>query len=104
MRSWRIGSGPTATSLEPGQSDSVRVGTSKGAVFAIPAAMHLTMVAKDVLEASSAFARSAIVPVHTDGWAHLMESGGELADAVAALKVADGLVRLLPGVPRTFDL
>ena len=37
---------------------------------------NLTMNANDAIEAASAFAGAAIVPLHTDGWAHFTEFGG----------------------------
>ena len=65
---------------------------------------NLTMNANDAIETAAAFPGAAIVPVHTDGWAHFTESGAGLEQAFRALGHGDRLWRLQPGVPRAFEL
>ncbi len=62
------------------------------------------MNANDAIEAAAAFADAAIVPIHTDGWAHFTESGEDLENAFRALGKGDRLRRLQPGVPTAFHL
>ena len=50
----------------------------------------LTMDANDAIEAAHAFPDAAIVPVHTDGWAHLTESGEALRAAFSTLGSGNG--------------
>jgi L-ascorbate metabolism protein UlaG (beta-lactamase superfamily) len=65
---------------------------------------NLTMNANDAIEAASAFAGAAIVPLHTDGWAHFTESADDLERAFKALGHAARLRRIEPGVPAAFPL
>ena len=65
---------------------------------------NLTMNANDAIEAAAAFTDAAIVPIHTDGWAHFTESGEDLEKAFRALSKGDRLRRLQPGVSTAFDL
>jgi L-ascorbate metabolism protein UlaG (beta-lactamase superfamily) len=65
---------------------------------------NLTMNANDAIEAAAAFAGAAIVPIHTDGWAHFTESGDDLEKAFRALGHGERLRRLEPGVPAVFEM
>ena len=62
------------------------------------------MNANDAIEAAAAFAGAAIVPIHTDGWAHFTESGDDLEKAFRALGHGERLRRLQPGVPAVFEV
>jgi len=62
------------------------------------------MNANDAIEAAAVFARAAIVPIHTDGWAHFTESGDDLEKAFRALGHGERFRRLRPGVPALFEL
>ncbi len=42
---------------------------------------HLTMTAKEAVEAARAFSGAAIVPLHFEGWAHFSEGREEIAQA-----------------------
>ena len=55
------------------------------------------MDANDAVEAAHAFVDATIVAVHNDGWAHFSESGADLAQAFAAVGLADRLAALEPG-------
>lgn len=59
----------------------------------------LTMDANDVIEAAHAFPDAAIVPVHTEGWAHFTQGPGDLRRAFDALGIGRRLTLLEPGVP-----
>jgi hypothetical protein len=59
---------------------------------------NLTVNANDAIEAAAAFPDAAIIPVHTDGWAHFTESGDDLEKAFRALGHGDRLRRLQPGI------
>ncbi len=65
---------------------------------------NLTMNANDAIEAAQAFAGAAIVPLHTDGWAHFTETADDLEHAFKALGHAARLRRIEPGVPAAFPL
>ena len=65
---------------------------------------NLTMNANDAIEAAAAFKGAAIVPIHTDGWAHFTESGDDLEKAFRALGHSERFRRLQPGVPAVFEL
>jgi L-ascorbate metabolism protein UlaG (beta-lactamase superfamily) len=45
---------------------------------------HLTMTAAEAVEAAKAFAGSAIIPIHFEGWAHFSEGKTEISQAFAA--------------------
>jgi L-ascorbate metabolism protein UlaG (beta-lactamase superfamily) len=63
---------------------------------------HLTMDSNDVIEAAHAFPNAAIVGVHNDGWEHFKESAADLAQAFAALGIANRLAKLEAGKPARF--
>jgi L-ascorbate metabolism protein UlaG (beta-lactamase superfamily) len=65
---------------------------------------NLTMNANDAIEAAACFTGAAIVPIHTDGWAHFTESGDDLEKAFRALGHGERFRRLQPGVPAVFEL
>ena len=46
---------------------------------------HLTMDTNDTIETAREFPDAVIVPVHTDGWAHFRQSGGDLRATFDAL-------------------
>jgi hypothetical protein len=62
------------------------------------------MNANDAIEAAAAFTDAAIVPIHTDGWAHFTESGDDLEKAFRALGQGERFRRLQPSIPAAFDL
>ena len=57
---------------------------------------HLTMTAKEALQAARAFAEARIIPLHHDGWAHFSEGAKEVA---AAFELAGMSNRLRWGEP-----
>jgi L-ascorbate metabolism protein UlaG (beta-lactamase superfamily) len=59
---------------------------------------HLTMDTNDTIETARAFADAVIVPVHTDGWAHLRQNAKELRATFDALGFGKRLKLLEPGV------
>jgi L-ascorbate metabolism protein UlaG (beta-lactamase superfamily) len=65
---------------------------------------HLTMDTNDVIEVASAFADALIVPLHVDGWAHLTQSGKDIAAAFASLGLASRLRLLQAGMPTAIEL
>ena len=65
---------------------------------------NLTMNANDAIETAAAFTGAAIVPIHTDGWAHFTESGDDLEKAFRALGHGERFRRLQPGAPAVFEL
>ena len=65
---------------------------------------NLTMNANDAIETAAAFTGAAIVPIHTDGWAHFTESGDDLEKAFRALGHGERFRRLQPGMPAVFEL
>ena len=62
------------------------------------------MNANDAIEAACAFAGAPIVPLHTDGWAHLTESADDLQLAFKALGHGERLHRIKHGIPEVFSL
>jgi L-ascorbate metabolism protein UlaG (beta-lactamase superfamily) len=64
---------------------------------------NLTMSTNDAIETAHAFPYAAIVPVHYDGWAHLTQDAGDLAQSFVALGVAARLHTLKPGIPTRID-
>lgn len=60
---------------------------------------HLTMDANDAVETARAFPDPAIVPVHCDGWAHLIQDRHDLEVAFKILGLEARLRLLEPGVP-----
>lgn len=65
---------------------------------------HLTMDTNDVVETARAFPDAAIVPVHTDSWAHFRQSADDLEATFSALGLKERLRRLSPGFPITIEL
>ena len=59
---------------------------------------HLTMDTNDTIETARAFPDAVIVPLHTDGWAHFRQSGGDLRASFDALGFGSRLRLLEPGV------
>jgi L-ascorbate metabolism protein UlaG (beta-lactamase superfamily) len=63
---------------------------------------HVTMDANDVIEAAHAFPAATFVGVHNQGWEHFKESPADLAQAFAALGIANRLAKLDVGKPTRF--
>jgi L-ascorbate metabolism protein UlaG (beta-lactamase superfamily) len=59
---------------------------------------HLTMDTNDAIETARAFPDAVIVPLHTDGWAHFKQSGGDLKSSFDTLGFGSRLKMLIPGV------
>lgn len=59
---------------------------------------NLTMSTNDAIETAHAFPDATIVPVHTEGWAHLTQSRDDLAQSFKALGIGARLRLLEPGV------
>ncbi len=53
---------------------------------------HLTMDGNDVIAVAHAFPAAKIVAIHNEGWEHFKESAADLAEAFAALGIADRLI------------
>jgi L-ascorbate metabolism protein UlaG (beta-lactamase superfamily) len=58
---------------------------------------HLTMTAREALQAAEAFPGVPIIPIHCDGWAHFMESRKDILDTFERAGQAERLVLLEPG-------
>jgi L-ascorbate metabolism protein UlaG (beta-lactamase superfamily) len=59
---------------------------------------HLTMDTNDAIETARAFPDAVIVPLHTDGWAHFRQNGGDLRSSFDTLGFGSRLKLLDPGV------
>jgi L-ascorbate metabolism protein UlaG (beta-lactamase superfamily) len=59
---------------------------------------HLTMDTNDTVETARAFPDAVIVPLHTDGWAHFRQSGGDVKASFDTLGFGSRLKMLVPGV------
>jgi L-ascorbate metabolism protein UlaG (beta-lactamase superfamily) len=59
---------------------------------------NLTMDTNDAIETAHAFPYATIVPVHSEGWAHLTQSRDDLAQSFKALGIGARLRLLEPGV------
>jgi L-ascorbate metabolism protein UlaG (beta-lactamase superfamily) len=59
---------------------------------------HLTMDTNDAIETARAFPDAVIVPLHTDGWAHFRQNGGDLRSTFDTLGFGSRLKMLIPGV------
>jgi L-ascorbate metabolism protein UlaG (beta-lactamase superfamily) len=59
---------------------------------------HLTMDTNDTIETARAFPDAVIVPLHTDGWAHFRQSGGDVKASFDTLGFGSRLKMLVPGV------
>jgi L-ascorbate metabolism protein UlaG (beta-lactamase superfamily) len=60
---------------------------------------NLTMNTNDVIETAKQFSNAAIVPVHSDSWAHLTQTRADIEISFKALGIAERLTLLKPGVP-----
>ena len=58
---------------------------------------HLTMDTNDTIEVAHAFPDAAIIPVHTDGWAHLTQSRADIEQAFAVFGLTSRLRLVEPG-------
>lgn len=65
---------------------------------------HLTMDTNDTIETARAFPDAVIVPLHTDGWAHFRQSGGDVKASFDTLGFGSRLKMLVPGVATTIEL
>ncbi len=59
---------------------------------------HLTMDTNDAIETARAFPDAVIVPLHTDGWAHFRQNGGDLRSSFDTLGFGSRLKMLVPGL------
>jgi L-ascorbate metabolism protein UlaG (beta-lactamase superfamily) len=59
---------------------------------------NLTMNTNDAIETAHAFPDAAIVPIHSEGWAHLTQTRDDLAQSFKALGIDARLRLLKPGV------
>jgi L-ascorbate metabolism protein UlaG (beta-lactamase superfamily) len=64
---------------------------------------HLTMDTNDTVETARAFPDAVIVPLHTDGWAHFRQSGGDVKASFDMLGFGSRLKMLVPGVATTIE-
>jgi hypothetical protein len=60
---------------------------------------NLTMNTNDVIETARHFPHAAIVPVHSDSWAHFTQTRADIAKSFDALGIGKRLTLLEPGVP-----
>lgn len=58
---------------------------------------HLTFTADEAVEAARAFPDAAIVPLHSEGWAHFSEGRAELERAFARAGIGERVRWLAPG-------
>jgi len=65
---------------------------------------HLTMDTNDTIEAARAFPDAVIVPLHTDGWAHFRQNGGDLRASFDTLGFGSRLKLLDPGVATLIEV
>ena len=66
-------------------------------------AFHLTMDTNDTIETARAFPDAVIVPLHTDGWAHLRQSANDLRASFDTLGFGVRLKLLEPGVATVIE-
>jgi L-ascorbate metabolism protein UlaG (beta-lactamase superfamily) len=64
---------------------------------------HLTMDTNDTIETARAFPDAMIVPLHTDGWAHFRQNGGDLRASFDTLGFGSRLKILEPGVATVIE-
>src|SRR5229473_1675606 len=64
---------------------------------------HLTMDTNDTIETARAFPDAMIVPLHTDGWAHFRQNGGDLRASFDTLGFGPPLKILEPGVTTVIE-
>jgi L-ascorbate metabolism protein UlaG (beta-lactamase superfamily) len=65
---------------------------------------HLTMDTNDAIETVRAFPDAVIVPLHTDGWAHFKQTGGDLRASFDTLGFGLRLKIVEPGVTTEIKL
>jgi L-ascorbate metabolism protein UlaG (beta-lactamase superfamily) len=65
---------------------------------------HLTMDTNDTIETARAFPDAMIVPLHTDGWAHFRQNGGDLRASFDTLGFGARLKLLEPGVATAIEV
>jgi L-ascorbate metabolism protein UlaG (beta-lactamase superfamily) len=65
---------------------------------------HLTMDTNDTIETARAFPDAVIVPLHTDGWAHFRQNGGDLRASFDTLGFGSRLRLLEPGVATLIEV
>ncbi|HEY7977285.1 MAG TPA: MBL fold metallo-hydrolase [Rhizomicrobium sp.] len=65
---------------------------------------NLTMNTNDVIETAKQFRDAAIIPVHSDSWAHLTQTRADIAAAFTAMGIETRLKMLLPGVATAISL
>jgi L-ascorbate metabolism protein UlaG (beta-lactamase superfamily) len=65
---------------------------------------HMTMGSEDALEAASAFPDARLVAVHNEGWTHLKETQGQLADVFARFNLGDRLIPFEKAKPLQLDI
>ena len=65
---------------------------------------HLTMDTNDTIETARAFPDAVIIPLHTDGWAHFRQNGGDLRASFNTLGFGLRLKLLEPGVATLIDV
>jgi L-ascorbate metabolism protein UlaG (beta-lactamase superfamily) len=65
---------------------------------------HLTMDTNDTVETARAFPDAVIVPLHTDGWAHFRQNGGDLRASFDTLGFGSRLKLLEPGVATSIEV
>jgi L-ascorbate metabolism protein UlaG (beta-lactamase superfamily) len=58
---------------------------------------HLTLTAKEAVDAARAFSDAAIIPLHYEGWAHFSESRKEIEEAFASAGLEGRLKWMEPG-------
>jgi hypothetical protein len=61
------------------------------------------MDTNDTIETARAFPDAVIVPLHTDGWAHFRQSGGDTRASFDTLGFGPRLKMLVPGVATTIE-
>jgi L-ascorbate metabolism protein UlaG (beta-lactamase superfamily) len=67
-------------------------------------AFRMTMDVNDVIEAAGAFGNARIIPVHSDGWSHYIQTTQDMVQAFTTLQLASRLQVLDPGVPFSLTL
>ena len=65
---------------------------------------NLTMNTNDVIETARHFSKAAIVPVHSDSWAHLTQTRGNIAASFKTMGIEARLTILQPGVATEIPL
>jgi L-ascorbate metabolism protein UlaG (beta-lactamase superfamily) len=65
---------------------------------------NLTMNTNDVIETAIQFRDAAIIPVHSDSWAHLTQTRADIAASFKAMGIDGRLTMLKPGVATEIPL